>query len=261
MFLDELSALYPNRDDITAIALVDHNQLDIEQEQWLGKNVTYIVDHHVDNHAYADTVKAKEVRFIGSACSLVALMFKNHRHLFEEDLAPGDLPNFAYLLAAAICLDSYNFLDELRDKKWNEDDIVAHKFLMETADVGTEYWKVLNDIKFDSKAALDLGLRAMFIRDYKKYDLKLGIIGISVVTAQVYELMEKFGEEALVAECHKMMTDYKLNMFSIMGIHANDGGHVDKSILLFINKQSDSDLAKSLPSLMDHIEGVKDFGL
>ena len=150
LFLDQLQALYPNRDDITEIALIDHNQLDIDQEQWLGKHVSYIVDHHVDMNLYSDTLKEKEVRFVGSACSLVALMFKKNRHIFEEDLTPSDMPNLAYLLAAAVCLDSYNFLDELRDSKWNQSDITAHQFLSETADVGKSYWKALNDIKFDT---------------------------------------------------------------------------------------------------------------
>lgn len=64
---------------------------------------------------------------------------------------------------------------------------------MESADVGPSYWKVLNDIKFDTEAALKLGLKAMFIRDYKKYNLNKGIMGIAVVTAQIKELLDKFG--------------------------------------------------------------------
>jgi inorganic pyrophosphatase/exopolyphosphatase len=106
--------------------MVDHNQLDLEQEDWLGKNVTHIVDHHVDMHCYADTVKAREVRFIGSTCSLIAFMIKRDRHLFEEDLVPSDMPNLSYLLAAAICLDSCYFLEDIRDNKWTQDDILAH---------------------------------------------------------------------------------------------------------------------------------------
>lgn len=163
--------------------------------------MSYVVDHHVDSGAYKDTIKEKECRFIGSACSLVALMVKRERHLFESDLAKADAnePNLAYLLAAAVVLDSYNFLEEIRNKKWNEDDIVAHQFLSEYADVGLKYWKELNDIKFDTQAALALGLRAMFIRDYKKYDLKKGKMGVAVVTAQVEELLDRFGQEELIA--------------------------------------------------------------
>jgi len=50
-------------------------------------------------------------------------------------------------------------------------------------------------------------------------------------------------------------------MFCILGVHADDSGHIDKSLMLFINKHSSSDLAKSLPDLMTHIEAIADFKL
>jgi inorganic pyrophosphatase/exopolyphosphatase len=56
-------------------------------------------------------------------------MYQRDKHHFEEDLAPSQEPNLAYLLAAAVTLDSYNFLEELKDRKWNKDDMEAHKFL------------------------------------------------------------------------------------------------------------------------------------
>ena len=64
---------------------------------------------------------------------------------------------------------------------------------MKFADVGQDYFRVLKEIKFDSGAALDLGLHACFIRDYKNYDLPKGIMGIAVVTASIAQLLEKFG--------------------------------------------------------------------
>jgi len=221
----------------------------------------FVVDHHVDSGSYSATLREKECRFIGSACSLVALMIQKERKYFEEDLAKSSEPNLAYLLAAAITLDTYYFLEEIRDKKWIEDDIVAHKFLSEFADVGQKYWQELNDIKFDSKAALALGLRAMFIRDYKKYDLKKGVMGISVITAQVSELFENYGEDQLEAECFKMLHDYNLGIFSIIGIHATTEGHVQKSIFFFIDKKSANPLALTFLEMLAHIEGVQEMKL
>ena len=55
----------------------------------------------------------------------------------------------AYFLGAAIVLDTYFFSEELRAKKWTEEDTVAHEFLMQYADVGQEYWAALNHAKFD----------------------------------------------------------------------------------------------------------------
>lgn len=94
--------------------------------------------------------------------------------LFAEDLVrseAGQPPNLAYLLGAAVVLDSYYFKEELRAKKWTDEDTVAHQFLSQYADVGQEYWAVLNHAKFDVQAGLQLGLNGIFIRDYKCYDL------------------------------------------------------------------------------------------
>ena len=71
--------------------------------------MTHIVDHHIDNNCYADTLVEKEVRFIGSACSLVAIMFAKKEELFIDDFATSKEPNLAYLLGAAVVLDSYYF--------------------------------------------------------------------------------------------------------------------------------------------------------
>ena len=51
--------------------------------------------------------------------------------MFKDDLAvdTNGKPNLSYLLGAAIVLDSYNFKEELKDKKWNQIDSNAHEFL------------------------------------------------------------------------------------------------------------------------------------
>lgn len=90
--------------------------------------------------------------------------------MFAEDLVrsePGQLPNLSYFLGAAVVLDSYFFKEELRAKKWTDEDTVAHEYLMQYADVGQEYWAALNHAKFDVQAGLTLGMKGIMIRDYK----------------------------------------------------------------------------------------------
>ena len=56
-------------------------------------------------------------------------MIKEDEALFAEDLVrsePGQPANLAYLLGAAVVLDSYFFNEELRAKKWTEEDSDAH---------------------------------------------------------------------------------------------------------------------------------------
>lgn len=90
--------------------------------------------------------------------------------------------NLAYLLAAAVCLDTYFFKESLKDSKWNAMDSEAHEWLLQYADVGQPYWSALNAAKFDVVEALKLGLRGIFIRDYKNYSLASGIMGVAVST-------------------------------------------------------------------------------
>lgn len=146
--------------------MVDHNVLDKDQSD-MGSKVTRVIDHHVDSGAYAGQLVDKQCRLVGSACSLVALMYKEDQALFADDLARSETPNLAYLMGAAVVLDSYYFKEELRAKKWTDEDTVAHEFLMQYADVGRDYWSVLNKQKFDVQEGLKLGLKGIFIRDFK----------------------------------------------------------------------------------------------
>jgi len=104
-------------------------------------------------------------------------MLKQDEALFLEDLQRPEgssEKNLAYLLGAAVVLDSYFFKEELRAKKWTDEDTLAHNWLMQYADVGQAYWAELNHAKFDVNAGLELGLNGIFIRDYKCYDLPSG---------------------------------------------------------------------------------------
>ena len=62
---------------------------------------------------------------------MVTNKFIEDEQLFKDDLAVDSKgkPNLSYLLGAAIVLDSYNFKEELKDKKWNQLDSNAHEFL------------------------------------------------------------------------------------------------------------------------------------
>lgn len=57
-------------------------------------------------------------------------MIRDHVDLFSDDHWDSNLqPNFAYLLAPAILLDSANFAPTLKDNKWSQEDIEAHSWL------------------------------------------------------------------------------------------------------------------------------------
>ena len=235
VFYDEFRAAVPSADGIVEMALVDHNILDTNQSD-MGSKVTRVIDHHVDSGAYADQIVEKQCRLIGSACSLVALMVKEDLAPFAEDFVrveAGQPQNMAYLLGAAVVLDSYFFKEELRAKKWTDEDIVASEFLMQYADIGQEYWAALNHAKFDVQAGLSLGLKGIFRRDYKCYDLDKGLMGVSVSTGGIATLVNTFSAPELGVESKQFMLDNNLGLFVIIAIEVDDSGNIEKNIMIF----------------------------
>ena len=49
---------FPDPEAVSEVALIDHNELDIEQND-IASKVTRVIDHHVDSGAYADTIVEK----------------------------------------------------------------------------------------------------------------------------------------------------------------------------------------------------------
>ena len=100
---------------VESVALVDFNQLPKELDVWLKSKIHYIVDHHVDNNMYLDTLIKKEIQLIGSATTLVANKLLEGKEFFAEETDSSDL---ALFLSAPISLDSYNFEPSLFESKW-----------------------------------------------------------------------------------------------------------------------------------------------
>ena len=192
----------------------------------------------------------------------MALKYQADEELFKEDLAASEeAPNLAYLLGAAIVLDSYNFKEDLRDSKWTQEDITAHTFLSKTADLGHEYWKKLNTAKFDVQAGLELGLRGIFIRDYKNYDLASGIMGVAVSTGSIDTLIGHFGLADFAQAMEALTKERSLGLFVIMSIEADSEGGLKKGILVHRSQNSTQELTGKYESLLNLIENFEDFAL
>ena len=95
--------------DIESVSMVDFNELNPPLSKLLGNKVHHIIDHHVDNGLYSETLKSKEIDLIGSAATLVVNKLKN-KITFDYDLA--------MFASAPILLDSYNFNEQLFGSKW-----------------------------------------------------------------------------------------------------------------------------------------------
>jgi len=104
---------------------------------------------------------------------------------------------------------------------------------MEYADVSRPYWEVLNHAKFDVAEGLKLGLKGIFIRDYKQYELESGLMGVSVSTGSVETLLSHFGQETFGAACKAYTLEKKLGLFCMICIQAGDDGSVKKNLMIY----------------------------
>lgn len=77
LFLDDLLKTEESLAQVESVGLVDFNELNKELESKLSSKVHYIIDHHIDNNKYLETLKEKEVKHIGSAATLVAQRILN----------------------------------------------------------------------------------------------------------------------------------------------------------------------------------------
>ena len=93
---------------------------------------------------------------------------------------------------------------------------------MNSADVGQAYWQKLYKAKFDVKEGLKLGLRGIFIRDYKNYELESGLMGVAVSTGSVDTLIEHFSEAVFAEACEQFTLERKLGLFLIVAMESND---------------------------------------
>ena len=83
-----------------------------------------------------------------------------------------------------------------------------------------------------------MGLRGIFIRDYKNYDLPSGIMGVAVSTGSVETLMAHFGEGPFAEACEAITQERKLGLFVIISIEVDNEGTLKKGILVHRSKNS-----------------------
>lgn len=119
LFREDLEALARNKN--LSITLVDHNELAPGQE-YLAKFVQRIVDHRRDTQVEYPMLDKKIIKRNASNATIVAQILK------EEDFLT---PQVAYLLLAAIILDSKNLTNEF---VVTQEDIAMANLLKEKAE-------------------------------------------------------------------------------------------------------------------------------
>lgn len=185
---------------------MDHHDLDINQK-FLSEFVSEIVDHHDDNgFNYTENfprlktkdglldqskVNCKFVRCSNQCLVLeMALETKNFKEFLDKNLK-SEYSYYDFLIGP-IVVDSVNFDNSLKGKKWVDADLkIADTILekckksffvsndkVEELKENNDYYKIISkeliDIKFNENKNLSLGAHALLCKDRKDFRLKYG---------------------------------------------------------------------------------------
>jgi len=199
-----------------------------------------------------------QTRFIGSACSILVIKMRLFFDLYDPELFNKNDPrNFAYFIAAAVVLDTHNFLPEYRNKKWSLEDSESGEWLSKYTDIGNrfcnDYFDRMQNNKFSKEVSLKFDIMGNIRRDYKQYELEKkgvqGRLGCAVMVFSPATMFERYGEAETLAVFDKYMTDHDLQMFAIMcNIMDMKSGDMERRIFLYT--KHDSEFANTYDGLV-----------
>jgi exopolyphosphatase len=217
IFLSDL--VNENRNEITDLVLVDHNELD-EQEKTLkfSNLVSGIVDHHVDKGQFQNADPRIVDLTAGSNCSLITDLIRKSNIALDE--------SFATMLLYPILVDTNNLTVRASQK-----DIDMVKYLNQIANIDLiKLYSKLEELKFlsyDENESVDTILK----KDYKQYehnDLKWGMSSVSFC---LKDWITKF--EANFNQTKQFMNEKNLFLFAMLSCFKLDNGEFKRDLILF----------------------------
>lgn len=229
------------------VNLVDHNFPDCNQE-YLIEYVERIYDHHFEKPAEYPNLVFKDIRFCGSAASLVA------KAIVEDEEAKGIMDEgVAWFTSAPILIDTVNFSEKHRGKKWDQVDEDVYKVVKEIGGdkIPEDYFRTLYDKKVDIQTNIDLGYRLLARKDYKNFRLGENILGISTIFLNLDICEKEFGVETLKKEFDDIIKEKELSMYIVL-THYEEDEQVRRQILSY---SPNKDLADKLKDLFEEGEG------
>lgn len=222
VYIDDIDLNYYSSNNLLNLALIDHNKLDYSQQAW-DNSVTFVVDHHVDLHAYQSARKI--IEFCGSACSMVINL------IFEDKLEEILTKEICQFFSSAILIDTENFKPSLKGTKWS--DVDENAFMRLNRTIFQDYYNELIGLKTDRKANIELGLDLILKKDYKNYIWKDIVAGIAVCFNSLHDIMQHFGVENLKQKIKERMIANNLNIFCMITQIYLKTGEAFREIMIF----------------------------
>lgn len=247
---DNIDLVHYANEGKLGVNLVDHNLPDYTQE-FLTPFVERVLDHHEDLNADYPNIKHKDVRFCGAAGTLVAKLILDDSEWCEKLMDK----NVALFACSPILIDTVNFKEKLREKKWSQIDEDIYNRLKDIAGdhMPADYFKTLYHLKTDEETNLKLGWHLLARKDYKNYkyaDDK--ILGISTVFLSLEACEREYGAEKMKEEFEKIMDERNLNMYMIL-THYSQDNDVKRQVLTY---SRDLDLAAQLKEFFDKVTTI-----
>jgi len=240
VFINDINLHYYSNNNLLKLAIIDHNKLDISQEN-LSRSVVFILDHHVD---MKDHPKAEKIlQFCGSACSMaINLIFENN---LDEEILTKEICHF---FISAILIDTENFKPSLKNTKWGEPDELA-MFRINRV-IMRNYYNDLINKKTDRKLNLELGLDLMLRKDYKNYEWKNCVAGISVIFNPMHEVMSHFGVDELTTKIKERMIENDLVIYCIIAQTYLRTGEAYRELMIY---DKDSERLKMITTKFENL--------
>lgn len=262
--LDKLSSTLQSQ---LKVALVDHN-VPAKRIGFISNHVDEIIDHHEDKtqSAYPAEVlsafKAKKITTMGSCSTLI---WNDIKQWYNEGSLSTSEKNYEIpiLLLSALMIDTFNFDEKTKGSRWLDQDWTAREDMVQAinaakwADLPKEWKKEqdfdplrffysLNDVKYDLKLNLQLGLEGLLIKDYKVFDYQGALVGYSTAFVSSRDLIENFGPEKIEEDLTRYCQDRKLVChftLAVSPIDAADSSKLRREMILFTK---DGELLKKL---------------
>lgn len=243
------------------VHLVDHNFPDCNQEH-LVPYVTSIYDHHHDKNAEYPRLQFKDVRFCGAAVTLVVNAVLNDEE-WASKLVDDKVAKF---FSSAMLIDTFNFCETHRGKKWDQIDEDTFKRVKDIAGetLADDYFDKLYSEKLDEEKNIKLGYHLLARKDYKNYRMKDGtVLGISTVFLDIRVCEKEFTATALESEFKDIMEEKKLDGYVVL-THYDDGSVKRQIASYATNKNMGDELVKLWEGISDieveriDVGGLKD---
>lgn len=214
--LNYLSSMNP-KSGFLRIGLCDHNlpgsRLSAVLDRFRLQKEICIDHHQIANHSYLSEFTKSRVELSGSCHSV---LFRNYADDII-DLFAETYPNLLKLSALIISIDSFDFLQLDKGKRWFDFDENICNLLKYKSGYGNSKQDITEflSLKFSDKQ-FEIGFRRLYYSDSKFYEYSCGKrIEYAVFYASIQRYLNEFGEQQIIKDAECLMNQrYVLTPFN-----------------------------------------------